>query len=168
MQELNREANTLGSKSVVSEVSQTVNGAQAADRANARAGPEPGVSRGVRSSLHRLQPLRGGQNHAGPSAAGAGPGPPVGVLHHAVRAPARWMAANINFTDVDSQFRGWSGVSSSNGPRVTEISMAPRVWIESEMAAGRDILLEIDWQGAQQVRGVFPQAIGVFIPAIAR
>jgi len=38
-----------------------------------------------------------------------------------------------------------------------------RVWIEKEMAAGRDILLEIDWQGAQQVRLLFPGCIGIFV-----
>lgn len=38
-----------------------------------------------------------------------------------------------------------------------------RLWIEQEMAAGRDVLLEIDWQGAQQVRRLFPQAVGIFI-----
>ena len=36
-------------------------------------------------------------------------------------------------------------------------------WIRSAMAAGDDILLEIDWQGAAQVRRLFAQAIGVFI-----
>jgi len=36
-------------------------------------------------------------------------------------------------------------------------------WIAECLAAGDDILLEIDWQGAQQVRAQFPQAIGVFI-----
>jgi guanylate kinase len=36
-------------------------------------------------------------------------------------------------------------------------------WIEQEMAQGRDILLEIDWQGAAQVRKLMPQAISIFI-----
>ncbi len=42
-------------------------------------------------------------------------------------------------------------------------------WIESELAKGRDVLLEIDWQGAQQVRKLMPQAIAIFIlpPSVA-
>ncbi len=38
-----------------------------------------------------------------------------------------------------------------------------RAWLEAQIAGGNDILLEIDWQGAQQVRKVFPKAVGVFI-----
>jgi guanylate kinase len=42
-------------------------------------------------------------------------------------------------------------------------------WIEDEMAAGCDILLEIDWQGATQVRRLMPQARSIFIlpPSLA-
>ncbi len=36
-------------------------------------------------------------------------------------------------------------------------------WITERLASGRDVLLEIDWQGAQQVRLAFPGAIGIFI-----
>ncbi|MDO8413837.1 MAG: guanylate kinase [Gallionellaceae bacterium] len=36
-------------------------------------------------------------------------------------------------------------------------------WIENETLNGRDILLEIDWQGAAQVRRKFPDCISVFI-----
>jgi guanylate kinase len=35
--------------------------------------------------------------------------------------------------------------------------------VEPQLAAGRDVLLEIDWQGAQQVRKHVPDAIGIFI-----
>jgi guanylate kinase len=38
-----------------------------------------------------------------------------------------------------------------------------RVWIEERMAAGADIVLEIDWQGAAQVQTLFPDAVGIFI-----
>ena len=38
-----------------------------------------------------------------------------------------------------------------------------QVWISDTMQSGKDILLEIDWQGAAQVRQLFPEAIGVFI-----
>ena len=36
-------------------------------------------------------------------------------------------------------------------------------WIRAQRAAGRDVLLEIDWQGAQQVRRIFSDTIGIFI-----
>ena len=36
-------------------------------------------------------------------------------------------------------------------------------WIEARIAAGDDVLLEIDWQGAQQIKHRFPKAIGIFI-----
>jgi guanylate kinase len=42
-------------------------------------------------------------------------------------------------------------------------------WIKKELASGHDILLEIDWQGAAQVRKLMPQAISIFIlpPSLA-
>jgi len=44
-----------------------------------------------------------------------------------------------------------------------------RIFVEEQMRAGTDILLEIDWQGARQVKKQFPQALGIFIlpPSIA-
>ncbi len=38
-----------------------------------------------------------------------------------------------------------------------------RAWIAGQRAAGSDILLEIDWQGAAQVRRLIPEAIGIFV-----
>ena len=36
-------------------------------------------------------------------------------------------------------------------------------WLEEQRRQGRDIVLEIDWQGAMQVRTLMPEAIGVFV-----
>lgn len=39
---------------------------------------------------------------------------------------------------------------------------AKRVILDA-VAKGEDIILEIDWQGAQQVRRLYPNAVGIFI-----
>ena len=38
-----------------------------------------------------------------------------------------------------------------------------RAAIESRMAAGEDVILEIDWQGALQIKQLFPHAVLIFI-----
>ncbi len=36
-------------------------------------------------------------------------------------------------------------------------------WVEEQLAAGCDIILEIDWQGAQQIRHLKPDCVCIFI-----
>ena len=38
-----------------------------------------------------------------------------------------------------------------------------RQGIETLLAADRDVILEIDWQGAQQIRKIYPESVGIFI-----
>ena len=38
-----------------------------------------------------------------------------------------------------------------------------RKWVEGQLAADTDIVLEIDWQGAAQVRRLMPASISIFI-----
>lgn len=38
-----------------------------------------------------------------------------------------------------------------------------RLWVEAQLAQGMDVVLEIDWQGAQQVRRLMPQTVSIFI-----
>jgi guanylate kinase len=42
-------------------------------------------------------------------------------------------------------------------------------WLRREVELGHDMLLEIDWQGAQQVRRIMPEAVHIFIlpPSLA-
>lgn len=37
------------------------------------------------------------------------------------------------------------------------------VWVEQQLKRGHDIILEIDWQGAQQVKRLLPQTRAIFI-----
>jgi guanylate kinase len=38
-----------------------------------------------------------------------------------------------------------------------------QLWVEDTLAAGEDVILEIDWQGAAQVRQLFPDSTSIFI-----
>ena len=39
----------------------------------------------------------------------------------------------------------------------------PRKPVEGALAAGQDLILEIDWQGARQVRAAMPDCVSIFI-----
>lgn len=38
-----------------------------------------------------------------------------------------------------------------------------RAWVEETLARGLDVILEIDWQGCQQIQELFPECICIFI-----
>ena len=38
-----------------------------------------------------------------------------------------------------------------------------QIWVEEQLEQGRDVILEIDWQGAQQVRHLMPDCVSIFI-----
>ena len=37
------------------------------------------------------------------------------------------------------------------------------IWLAAQVSAGQDVLLEIDWQGAQQVRRLLPDSVHIFV-----
>jgi guanylate kinase len=57
---------------------------------------------------------------------------------------------------ADGEFLEWAEVHGN-------FYGTSRAWISQRIAAGRDIVLEIDWQGATQVQRLFPDAVGIFI-----
>lgn len=38
-----------------------------------------------------------------------------------------------------------------------------QVWVKKTLAGGQDVILEIDWQGAEQVRRLMPDCVSIFI-----
>ena len=48
-------------------------------------------------------------------------------------------------------------------PKCSATITAPRAAIEQVLATGVDVFLDIDWQGAQQIRAKMPQARSIFI-----
>ena len=38
-----------------------------------------------------------------------------------------------------------------------------QTWVKEQLASGSDVILEIDWQGAQQVKRLLPETLAIFI-----
>ena len=84
------------------------------------------------------------------------PGEREGVHYHFVDPP-RFVAlqAQGEFLECAHVHGNWYATS--------------RTWLTQQVAAGQDVLLEIDWQGAQQVRKLVPDSVHIFIlpPSLA-
>jgi guanylate kinase len=78
------------------------------------------------------------------------PGEENGAHYHFVSIPSfEQMVADNVFLEHAKVFDNYYGTSQTA--------------IEQQLAAGLDVILEIDWQGARQVRERMPQAVSVFI-----
>ena len=84
------------------------------------------------------------------------PGEQDGINYHFVDETAfRAMLAENAFLEHARVFDNYYGTS--------------RHWVEEALAEGTDVVLEIDWQGASQVKALMPGTVGIFIlpPSLA-
>ena len=78
------------------------------------------------------------------------PGERDGVNYHFVdKASFMAMVNESAFLEHAQVFNNYYGTS--------------RNWVESVLASGKDVVLEIDWQGATQIRRLLPDCVGIFI-----
>ncbi|WP_374591714.1 guanylate kinase [Aquabacterium sp.] len=69
-----------------------------------------------------------------------------------------WFVGEAEFRDMIERgdFFEWAEVHGN-------MYGTSRAAIEARMAAGDDVVLEIDWQGARQIKEIFPNAVLIFI-----
>ena len=78
------------------------------------------------------------------------PGEIDGQHYHFIETAAFTTAINDNkFLEYAEVFGNYYGTSEQS--------------VRTQLQAGIDVILEIDWQGAQQIKKIFPEAIMVFI-----
>ncbi|MEE4301489.1 MAG: guanylate kinase [Pseudomonadales bacterium] len=78
------------------------------------------------------------------------PGEEEGVAYHFVsQAQFEAMIGEGAFLEHARVFGNYYGTSSA--------------WVDARLDEGRDVILEIDWQGAEQVRRLRPETVGIFI-----
>jgi len=87
-------------------------------------------------------------------------------VSHTTRAmrPGERDGVDYHFVDVDT-FRGMveAGAFLEHAQVFDNYYGTSQAAVEAELDRGRDVILEIDWQGARQVRRLMPGAVGVFV-----
>jgi guanylate kinase len=78
--------------------------------------------------------------------------------------PGEVDGVNYHFTDVERFMRMIAESAFLEHARVFDnFYGTSRAGVEAQLADGKDVILEIDWQGARQVRAAYPAAIGIMI-----
>lgn len=87
-------------------------------------------------------------------------------VSHTTRAPRPGEVDGVNYHFVDvATFNAMvrEGDFLEHAQVFDNFYGTARAKIQRRLAAGMDVILEIDWQGARQVRQQFPDSLGVFI-----
>jgi guanylate kinase len=93
------------------------------------------------------------------------PGLRVSVSHttRAIR-PGEQDGVNYHFSDEDTFTAMLDREEFLEHARVFgNLYGTSRVWVEQELNGGTDVILEIDWQGARQVKQLLPETCAIFI-----
>ncbi len=78
------------------------------------------------------------------------PGEQDGVNYNFVTVPEfQALVAQDGFLEHAEVFGNYYGTS--------------RAWVDQRLQAGQDVILEIDWQGAQQIRRLYPDMTSIFV-----
>jgi guanylate kinase len=101
----------------------------------------------VKALIEREQQLRVSVSH---TTRPKRPGEEDGVNYHFVEeAPFMEMLRKGSFFESAQVYGNYYGTS--------------QLWVNEQLEAGLDVILEIDWQGAVQVRNLDPKACSIFI-----
>lgn len=91
----------------------------------------------------------------------------IGVsVSHTTRAmrPGEQNGVNYHFVDRD-QFIEMVGQSDflEHAEVFGNLYGTSKSAVQAQLGLGNDVILEIDWQGAQQIRKSFPESVGIFV-----
>ena len=129
----------------------------------------PTAQRRPGAPVRAVRPVRGGQEHGAEPGSGADTGPVVlGLGDHPGAAARRGRRGQLPLRQPGEQFAELiaAGRLLEHAQFAGNRYGTPRDPVEERLAAGEDVLLEIEVQGARQVRaapGLGPEAVLIFL-----